>query len=202
NPHFIFNALNSIQSMINEKDHRNARYQLAKFSKLMRATLEHSREALIPLEEEITALNNYLSIEQMSRNNSFEFSITTQGDTDSETLLVPPMMIQPFVENAILHGVAHIAHPGLIEVFFTRRNGFLECIVQDNGIGRQKASELKSQVAHQHKSAALQVTQERLAILNGPLSKSLQHLEISDRRSEEGVVVGTKVLLRLPINDF
>ncbi|MEM8907557.1 MAG: two-component regulator propeller domain-containing protein, partial [Bacteroidota bacterium] len=119
NPHFIFNALNTIQSMINEKEHRSARYQLAKFSKLMRATLEHSRTDLIPLTEEIHALEHYLSIEQISRDHSFTFQIQTIGDTSAEQLLVPPMMIQPFVENAIEHAFQKKQSNRIIEVSIT-----------------------------------------------------------------------------------
>ncbi len=198
NPHFIFNALNTIQSLINEKDHKKARYQLAKFSKLMRATLENSRATMIPLEDEIQSLENYLAIEQLSRNHSFDFKIIHEGDLDSEALLIPPMMIQPFVENAIIHGVAHISEQGNILVDFSRKNGKLECTIVDNGIGREQAKKIKSQVEHGHKSTALQVTQERLDILNKG-SKKRKSLEMLDVLNEAGKVVGTKVVLRLPL---
>ena len=194
NPHFIFNVLNTIQSKINATDHRDARYQLAKFSKLMRATLENSRVAAIPLEEEIQSLENYLAMEKMSRNNSFNYDIKLVGTTDPETL-IPPMLIQPFVENSVIHGVAHVPEGGKIEVSFTQRNGFLEAMILDNGIGRAAAKERKSQIEAQHKSVALTVTQERLNLL-GDQSDGLKRLEITDV-VEEGKVVGTKVILRI-----
>lgn len=194
NPHFIFNVLNTIQSKINATDHRDARYQLAKFSKLMRATLENSRVSTIPLEEEIQSLENYLAMEKMSRNNSFEYSIKLVGTTDSTTL-IPPMLIQPFVENAIIHGVAHVPTGGKINVGFTQRNGFLEAMILDNGIGRTAAKKRKSQIKAQHKSVALAVTQERLELL-GEQPGGLKRLEMEDI-IEDGKVAGTRVLLRI-----
>jgi len=194
NPHFIFNVLNTIQSKINATDHRDARYQLAKFSKLMRATLENSRVSSIPLEEEIQSLENYLAMEKMSRNNSFDYTIDLVGTTDPATL-IPPMLIQPFVENSIIHGVAHVPEGGKIKVSFTQRNGFLEIMVLDNGIGRAAAKERKSQIEAQHKSVALAVTQERLELL-GDQSGGLKRLEIEDI-TKNGKVEGTRVLLRI-----
>ncbi len=194
NPHFIFNVLNTIQSKINATDHRDARYQLAKFSKLMRATLENSRVATIPLEEEIQSLENYLAMEKMSRNNSFDYHIELVGTTDPEKP-IPPMLIQPFVENAIIHGVAHVPSGGKIEISFTQRNGFLEAMILDNGIGRAAAKERKSQIEAQHKSLALTVTQERLSLL-GEQPSGLKRLEIKDIVTD-GKVEGTKILLRI-----
>ena len=198
NPHFIFNALNSIQSLISQKDNKTARYQLAKFSKLMRSILENSRVQSIQLYDEIQTLKNYLSIEQSSRGNTFEFEITTDDNIDTEEMTIPPMMLQPFVENAIIHGVAHLKEKGKIEVHFTQKNQTLECEIIDNGIGRAKAKELKSQVEHQHKSAGLEVTQERLDILNKDV-KGQKSLEFIDLVDALGKAIGTKVVVRLPV---
>ena len=195
NPHFIFNTLNTIQSLIAQKDENTARYYLAKFSKLMRAILENSREARIPLENEIQVLRDYLSLEQFSRNDSFDYELSIDDSLDPEEVYIPPMMIQPFVENAIIHGVAHITEKGWIEITFREAEQLLECIVKDNGIGRIKAAELKSQVEHQHKSTALQVTRERLDILGGEHNS----LEIMDLVLPNGKVGGTRVILRLPV---
>ncbi len=198
NPHFIFNALNSIQSLISQKDNKTARYQLAKFSKLMRSILENSRVQSISLYDEIQTLKNYLFIEQSSRGNTFDFEITTDEDIDIEELTIPPMMLQPFVENAIIHGVAHLKERGIVTVHFAQKFNTLECSITDNGIGREKAKELKSQVEHQHKSAALEVTQERLDILNKDI-KGQKSLEIIDLADADGNATGTKVAVRLPI---
>ena len=200
NPHFIFNALNSIQSLISQKDEKTARYQLAKFSKLMRSILENSRSQLITLEDEIQTLQNYLAIEKSSRGNTFDFEVTTLLEMDTEELMIPPMMLQPFVENAIIHGVAHLKEKGKIDIHFLQKNKLLECSIEDNGIGRAAAKEIKSQIEHQHKSAALEVTQERLDILNKDL-RGLKSLEIIDLKNESGNSAGTKVIVRLPVEE-
>jgi len=196
NPHFIFNALNSIQALISQQDNKKARYQLAKFSKLMRSILENSRETLIPLESEIETLENYLNIEKSSKGDAFDFEIEVDDRLDPEEVMIPPMMIQPFVENAIIHGVAHVKEGGEIKIKFELKGVLLECSVEDNGIGRAAASKIKSQVEHQHKSAALKVTQERLDIMNPSNSKSL---EIIDIVHPDGVAGGTKVIVRIPL---
>jgi len=198
NPHFIFNALNSIQSLISQKDNKTARYQLAKFSKLMRSILENSRVQAITLDDEIQTLENYLAIEKSSRGDTFDFEFTTLLEADTDELMIPPMMLQPFVENAIIHGVAHLEEKGKIDIHFSQKNNTLECSITDNGIGRAKAKELKSQIEHQHKSAALEVTQERLDILN--LDRKIgKSLEIIDLVDAEGNAAGTKVVVKLPV---
>lgn len=200
NPHFIFNALNSIQSLISQKDEKMARYQLAKFSKLMRSILENSRSQLITLEDEIQTLRNYLAIEKSSRGNTFDFEITTLLEIETEELMIPPMMLQPFVENAIIHGVAHLTGNGKIHIHFLQKNKILECSIQDNGIGRVAAKKIKSQIQHQHKSTALIVTQERLDIINKDL-QGLKSLEIIDLKNKNGEISGTKILIRLLIEE-
>ncbi|MEM9022481.1 MAG: histidine kinase, partial [Bacteroidota bacterium] len=198
NPHFIFNALNSIQGQIHKKDEKTARYFLAKFSKLMRAILENSRSAAIPLEQEVQTLENYLSLEQFSRGNTFEFAVDLSPSVDPEAIRIPPMMIQPFIENAIIHGVGHLTEQGRINVHFERQNGHLACTVTDNGIGRDRAAAINSQLDHHHKSTALVVTQERLDRLqNG--NQTVHSLEIEDLKNAQGAPAGTRVLLRIPL---
>ena len=113
NPHFLFNALNSIQNMIALQDTKSARYYLAKFAKLMRLVLDNSRETYIPVEREIQTLETYLAIEQFSRGDHFDYEIELDDELNQEEMLVPPMLLQPFVENAIIHGVAHISERGI-----------------------------------------------------------------------------------------
>ena len=198
NPHFIFNALNSIQGLIVKKEPAKARFQLAKFSKLMRSILENSRSEMITLENEIELLENYLTIEKNSNNDRFDFELDVDERLDPEAVLIPPMMIQPFVENAIIHGI-HTVENGLINITFTQMGKLLECTITDNGIGREAAKARKSQKDQQHKSAALEVTQERLDILqNGKLGKK-KSLEILDVVDAEGKVAGTRVVLRMPL---
>jgi ligand-binding sensor domain-containing protein/two-component sensor histidine kinase len=197
NPHFIFNALNSIQSLIGAQDTRTARFYLAKFSRLMRMVLENSREGRIPLASEIEMLADYLSLERFSRGDAFAFEIDSAEDLDPEALLIPPLLIQPFVENAIIHGVAHQAGPGRITVAFDREGDYLRCVITDNGIGRERAAQLSSQHGHHQKSTALRVIQERLDLLPG-LNGQQPGLEIVDLSTKEGAPLGTQVWVRIP----
>ena len=199
NPHFIFNALNSIQSLISQKDHKTARYHLAKFSKLMRHILENSRDQAISLEQEIETLKDYLSLEQFSRGNTFNFRINISSDIDVEEIFIPPMIIQPFVENAIIHGVAHLKKAGQIEINLIMVDNHLQCEITDNGIGREAAKRIKSQQEEQHKSMALTVTQERLEIL-GETNESSVFFE--DICNDNGSISGTRVLIYLPISSI
>lgn len=198
NPHFIFNALNSIQALIGAQDTRTARYYLAKFSRLMRMVLENSREARIPLAAEIDMLTDYLSLERFSRGETFDFAIDCEGELDPEGGLIPPLLIQPFVENAIIHGVAHLTErKGCIKVAFAREGDTLRCVVTDNGIGRERASQLRSQHGHHQKSTALRVIQERLDLLPGQDGQP-SSLEIVDLVAPDGSPVGTQVRLYIP----
>lgn len=197
NPHFIFNALNSIQASISQNNEETARYYLAKFSKLMRMILEHSASSVIPLEEETKVLDAYLSIEKFSSGDQFDYKIEIETGLDPDEISLPPMMIQPFVENSIIHGFKASGERGMINVSFSRKNSFLECTVTDNGIGRALARQNnRAQQDQHHKSTALRVTQERLDILN--TEKTQKSLEITDLVHEDGKAAGTKVVIRIP----
>ena len=194
NPHFIFNALNAIQDQIRAEDNKGARHSLSKFSKLMRQVLDSSRTDYISLELEMNILENYLSIEKLTRNNGFNYSIDVASDIDPEEEGMPPMMIQPFLENAIIHGIAGLQESGMIRLSFKVFEDFLEVSIVDNGIGREKAKVLKSQMEQHHKSVALEVIQSRLENLSkeGPQSS----YSVKDVL-ENGVVAGTNVVLRV-----
>ena len=198
NPHFIFNALNSIQATVAKEDYGDARREISDFAILMRSILSNSKERMISLNDELKLLKKYISIEKKCRDLDFSFVLDVDKKLDQEEAMVPPMVIQPFVENAILHGVAHLQEGGLIQVHFALKNNTLACTISDNGIGRTKAKLIKSQIEQQHKSMALEVTQERLDILNPNLNgqKSLAFLDLVDAGGE---AAGTKVVVRLPI---
>ncbi len=200
NPHFIFNALNSIQAQITDNNEQTARHYLAQFSKLMRMILENSRNTYISLEEEISTLENYLSLEKFSSGNRFDFEIICgEGLVPSEEQ-IPPMMIQPFAENAVIHGLRHLQSRGKITICFRREGNFLECSVTDNGIGQVKAASLnRAQQDHQHKSTALVVTQERLDLMN--TDSGIRTLEITDLMDDSGNPAGTRILIRIPIRN-
>lgn len=199
NPHFIFNALNSIQSQIGTDNEQTARYYLAKFSRLMRQILDNSRNTLISLEEEVNTLENYLLIEKFCNGDRFDYKISVESNIEKDYIKIPPMLLQPFVENAIKHGLKYIeGKRGLIEINFTEKNSFLECSVTDNGIGRVRSEELnKASKETYHKSTALMVTQERLNLLND--DKNIQSLEIIDLYDEHRNAIGTKVVIRIPV---
>lgn len=200
NPHFIFNALNSIQSQIGTGKDKEARYFLAKFSRLMRQILDNSRNATITLQEEISTLENYLLIEKFCNGDRFDYRIVVPEDLETDFIRIPPMILQPFVENAIKHGMRDIdgkTKRGEIVVEFSDKKDVIECTITDNGIGRKKSAELNDQSKETyHNSTSLLVTQERLDLLHGSNEKAT--LEIIDLYKDE-IPVGTKVIIRIPI---
>ena len=186
NPHFIFNAFNSIQSLIATRDYDTARQEINRFAKLMRGILNNSRKSSITLQEEIDTLQQYLSVEQFCQQNPFTFDIRVAENVDAENLDIPPMLLQPFVENAVVHGVSHLSYPGRIEVTFDVQEHTLICRITDNGPGREKAAALREAKKPGHQSAAVAVTKERLAAIGGSLT-------FRDRE------VGTEVEIRLGV---
>ncbi len=200
NPHFIFNALNSIQSLIGTGKEKEARYYLAKFSRLMRQILDNSRKSLITLEEEINTLENYLLVEQFCTNNRFDYSIHINEELEADFIEIPPMLVQPFVENAIKHGMKgrDADNKGLISITFEESKNSLICTITDNGIGREKASQLKKEsMETYHESTSLKVTEERLEQLNNTHEQGSIHIE--DMKDVNGNACGTKIILRIPI---
>jgi ligand-binding sensor domain-containing protein len=196
NPHFLFNALNSIQSLVSAGDTQEARTQIGHFAQLMRGILNNSRQPFISLKEETDTLEQYLRIEQFCQQNKFDFSISLPGNIDPEELEIPPMLLQPFVENAVVHGISHLSWPGKIELRFSLEGGLLACSIRDNGIGREKAARLRQERKPGHQSVAIQVTRERLdALKNGASYEALVFEDIKDMAGE---IVGTEVLVRIP----
>ncbi|MFN8284502.1 MAG: two-component regulator propeller domain-containing protein [Chitinophagales bacterium] len=199
NPHFLFNALNSIQSLIGTDKEQEARYYLAKFSSLMRQILDNSRNSTIVLQEEINMLENYLMIEKFCNGNRFDYTIDVDKNIETDYIKIPPMILQPFVENCIKHGLRYLQDKtGMINISFKELNNEIECTVTDNGIGRKQAEILNKQgKENYHKSAALQVTTERLALLNE--NKDTKNIEIIDLYDDQQQAVGTTVIIRIPI---
>ena len=196
NPHFVFNCLGSISSFIVQNGTDSALKYLSKFSKLMRLTLEYSKGALIPIDKEVESLQNYLELEQLRFHNKFVFTIHS-SDKVEFNMGLPPLLIQPFVENAILHGMVPKEGNGKIEVDFDVQNSQLVCTITDDGIGISKSKEMKEHSVTAHRSMALEITKKRLEIMEATISKSAQ-IDIKEVE-ENNIVVGTKVTLRLPI---
>ncbi len=195
NPHFVFNCLGSISSFIVQNGTDSALKYLSKFSKLMRLTLEYSKDALIPIDREIESLQNYLELEQLRFHDKFEFKIQS-SDSVEFNMGLPPLLIQPFVENAILHGVVPKEGSGMIVIDFDVENDQLVCTIWDDGIGITKSAAIKENSMKAHKSMALEITKKRLEIMEATISKSAQ-IEIKELQ-ENNEVTGTKVTLRLP----
>lgn len=190
NPHFVFNCLGSISSFIVQNGTDSALKYLAKFSKLMRLTLEYSKGALIPIDKEIESLQNYLELEQLRFHNKFQFTISS-SDKVEFNMGIPPLLIQPFVENAILHGIVPKEGDGKIEINFDVQDGQFICNITDDGIGLNASKHLKENSVTAHKSMALEITKKRLEIMEATTAKSAQ-IEIIENN-------GTIVTLRLPI---
>lgn len=198
NPHFIFNVLNSIHNLIILNDSDKARYALSKFSKLMRQVLENSREKYISITTEVETLQNYIQLEKLTSNANIALNFQFEEDMDTEEEILPPLMIQPFVENALIHGFKGMDKKGEIQVSFKWfHQDILECTISDNGIGRKKASETNAQKTDYHKSTALNVTEERLANLNQ--NKTFVPFEIIDLVDEFNQPSGTKVVIRIQV---
>ena len=197
NPHFIFNSLNSIHKYIWENKQEDASEYLTKFSKLVRMILENSKEKEITLSKELEGLQLYIELEHRRCNHKFDYAITVDPAINSANVLIPSMIIQPYVENAIWHGLVQKEGSGNLRIGIAQGINQLTCIIEDDGIGRKKAAAIKAQKQDVHKSLGLDITQERLNLLNtesGGIS-SVQIIDIDD-----GTHTGTKVILQLPLN--
>ncbi|RZJ28531.1 MAG: phytochrome sensor protein, partial [Flavobacterium sp.] len=166
-------------------------------SKLMRLTLEYSKESLIPIDREIESLQNYLELEQLRFNNVFDFSITKSKDIEDDTAL-PPLLLQPFVENAIIHGLIPKKENGRIEIDFSLLGDTLLCTITDTGIGFATSQALKEGLVNVHKSMALDITRKRLEMMETATAKKA-HVDINEIKNNSGEVIGTKVVLHLPV---
>ena len=196
NPHFIFNCLQAIQSFIAKNERETATNYLARFAKLVRLALHGSVDGLHTLAEEIAMLENYLHLEQLRFGGIFEFSVRAEAGLDTADISFPPLLVQPFVENALLHGLQDRADGGLVEVVFAARDGFLEVTVTDNGHG---FTEKKTTEKRPHKSVGMMLTQKRLDLLMGSEKPDSEHLVRETVLDGEGNPVGARVKILIPI---
>lgn len=195
-PHFVFNTLNSINAFIIKNDRVASSYYLSKFSKLMRLILNNSQKQEVALMDEIDALNLYMQLETMRFNNKFEYKIDYDNSLEAEMCRIPAFMIQPFVENAIWHGVMNLDSPGFININFIRNSEHITCIIEDNGIGRVKAMSLKSDMSK--KSLGISIVETRLHLLSSYYGVKL-NLKFTDLYNPDKSAAGTRVTLDLPI---
>lgn len=202
NPHFLFNALNSIQQMILANEEMVATRYLSRFSKLLRSILIHSDKETITLKEELDILKLYVELESVRFKEAFSYEIHCEDDIDTDEVKIPTLLIQPFVENAIWHGLMHKEGKRKLRISFTDMEDYVQCVIEDNGIGRQKAAQLKLSTGSdkKHTGKGIQVSIERLNALqkNGGPSGSMT---IKDLTDADGNPSGTRVEINLPIQN-
>jgi len=202
NPHFLSNALNSIQGFVKSNDEQDVSRVISSFANLMRESLTFSNRDSINLEEEIAFLENYLLINQKLRYQNLEYKITIDEDVEDEFIHVPPMIIQPFIENAIEHGVKQMKN-GSIEVHFSEFDEHtILCVIKDNGIGRDKARQLQEAngYALKHQSLGTTIIEKRLDLLNKSKNSrkfSFKYTDLKNHITKEAE--GTRVELLIPI---
>lgn len=195
-PHFISNSLHSINKYVMDNDKKNASAYLTKFASLMRLILENSREREVPLEQDLHALELYMQLELLRFNNSFTYHIQIDPLIDPENTLIPPMLLQPFVENAILHGL-HDKENGVINIHVRKANEMICCVVEDNGNGSIAEMTTVPVENKQHKSLAKKIINERLSIINR-LKKAEASVNIFQVKDAENKPGGMRVELLLP----
>jgi hypothetical protein len=195
NPHFIFNSLSSINHFILKNNSELASEYLTKFSRLIRMVLNNSKNALITLEDELEMLRLYLDLERLRFNNSFDYTIHYYNRFDISSTFIPPLLLQPFAENAIWHGLTNKKGQGILEFAFELDHGVLSCYITDNGIGREKAGTFKSRSAENQKSMGMQITADRLALFNNDVGQTI--FSIEDLVDTQGEAAGTRVTLKI-----
>ncbi|MBX3163121.1 MAG: histidine kinase [Bacteroidetes bacterium] len=200
NPHFIFNSLNSIQHYIfNAKSDEAIKY-LNKFARLVRLILNNSNKPTVTIEEDLEALKLYLELEQMRFEEQFDYELIIDKTVDLDYDIMPPLLMQPYVENAIIHGLNTKPEKGKLTIHLTSENNFLICTITDNGIGRAKAAEIKRTMPYKkHQSMGMKITEERLKILN-EINNSQLSVTITDLKSSNDEALGTQVKLFVPLN--
>ncbi len=192
NPHFIFNTLNSVNNFISKNDERSANRYISDFSKLMRQVLELAQEDLISLEKEIEMLSLYLKLEHLRFKDKFEYKIDVDESLDIQDISIPPMLVQPFIENAIWHGLRYKDKGGYLQVRISGHRSFCMISIEDNGIGRAKSAELKTKNQKNHKSTALKNIESRLSYIKRIFKKELE-VDIIDKAEGEGTIVHIKL---------
>ena len=197
NPHFMFNSLNSVKAYIVQAKPEVAADYLSQFAHLIRRILQNSREKLITLQEEIDTLELYINLEQFRVNHAFDYIQEITQNVDARAVLIPPMLLQPFIENAIWHGLMHKKENGKLRLSFVREEDQIVCTIHDNGIGRHRSQEMQNISAKKHKSLGMGITQNRVDLMNRLNAYGIT-IEVIDLKDLTGDALGTKVVIRLP----
>lgn len=194
NPHFIYNSLNSVNNYISKNDEKSANKYLSEFSLLMRAVMDNSKHDFVLLSSELDIIKHYLSLEHSRFNDKFDYQIDINTQIDGENIYIPPMLIQPFIENSIWHGLRYLDNKGFLKLSVGLESKQLIIIIEDNGIGRQKSEELKTRFQKEHNSTGLKNIENRINIIE-ELFKLRINVAISDLDNKSG----TKVVISFPI---
>lgn len=199
NPHFIFNSLNSIQECIVSQKYEDAQNYLSRFSKLLRLVMDYSEKSLIPLDKEIEFLNLYLGLESLRFGDNLRYRIEVDPAIDEEEIMVPSLLIQPFAENAIWHGLLHKSGDRELVIRFVARGDQIHCIIEDNGIGRMMSEEINASKmsSRQHESRGMKISQERIDLLRSQTKLDTQ-INVEDLKGSSGSPAGTRVTVSLP----
>lgn len=200
NPHFIFNSLNSVQHFVMNKDVEGVNKYLGAFAHLIRQTLNNSGKPLVSLEEEVKYLDTYLSLEKMKTNDRFNYTITVENNIDMTAIFVPGMILQPFIENSIKHGITQKEkNDGQININFSATDK-LVCLIEDNGIGRQRAGEVRSASTDTvYESKGMDITMHRIETINKIYETDIS-VQINDKKDVAGEPTGTVVRVEFPVN--
>ncbi|MBK8721582.1 MAG: histidine kinase [Saprospiraceae bacterium] len=195
NPHFIFNSLNAIQSFLTINDEKNAMLYLSKFGRLIRLIFDQSKVKLISIEDEIEMLKNYLELEKLRFKGKVDVRLVIDKEVkaNEQDIMIPPLLIQPIIENSFRHGLFHKGEGGILEVIFTIENNRLKSIVRDNGIGRMKSKEINKWRDRSHKSSGLSTTMDRIKILDN--NQGIMKLIINDLEDQNGIPTGTETII-------
>lgn len=196
NPHFIFNSLNSIQKYIWQNKEEDAAEYLARFAKLMRAILDHSREEAITLKEEMNVMKLYIELEHRRSNGSFEYKVQVDENLDQNKILIPPMIMQPFIENAIWHGLNKKEGRGYLTISVNQQNNQLVCIIEDDGNG----FDLNNQAGkEEQKSLGIEITKQRLEKLMHNTGLRAEVGIASHTANDNSGKTGTVITIYLPL---
>lgn len=196
NPHFIFNSLNTINALINAQQNDRANKYLGKFSRLIRLILDYSRAKRITLQEELELVALYIELEQLRFSHKFDYKLNLPKDISADLLEIPPMIVQPFVENAILHGLLPLQDAGLLEINISVSEQLLEITVRDNGMGREQSAKNRQHSYPGHKSHGTDITIKRIELFNQEHGCD-SGVRILDMKSDTGQATGTKVVIYL-----
>jgi tetratricopeptide (TPR) repeat protein len=201
NPHFLFNTLTNIQSYMLENDPNRASKYLSRFARLMRNIIDNTARESVPLEQEISTIENYLELQMIRYKDKFEYIIETDELIDPESTFIPPMLAQPIIENAIEHGIKHRSEKGMITIRFSLKSNFIHLEVTDNGVGREQSARFEQGKKGNHRPMATSITKKRLKVLGRKVNRRLRRhirMDIIDLHDEAGMPCGTKVEIIIP----